>query len=150
MGESFLQPNQVCILLEFKTRSIFNRIHFAFFSFFSGNVAPNTQFCDASLVDDIWMQVLLSDPMTQINGVSVIADCTGLSSAILKWLIPKNCRVGATKLESLPVKNWTIHVVNMGPIFKTCIMFIKPFLRKATVANVCVQFNHFEKNLLFC
>lgn len=102
------------------------------------------------------MQVLLNDPLTQINGITVIADCTGLTSAILKWLIPKNCRVGATKLESLPLKKWTIHVVNMGPIFKTCIMFIKPFLRKATLANVRDNFTYFSNelqkfnNILFC
>lgn len=88
------------------------------------------------MVDDIFMQILLSDPLTQINGLSVIADCTGMSSSILKWLIPKNCRVGAAKLESLPVKQWTIHVVNMGPILKACIMLIKPFLRKATIEKV--------------
>lgn len=101
-----------------------------------GNVEATTEFNDASLIDDIWMQVLLSDPMTQTNGISIIADCTGLSSAILKWLIPKNCRVGAAKLESLPIKEWTIHVVNMGPIFKACIFLIKPFLRKTTIARV--------------
>lgn len=82
------------------------------------------------------MQVLLSDPMTQMHGISIIADCTGLSSSILKWLIPKNCKVGAAKLESLPIKEWTIHVVNMGPILKACIFLIKPFLRKATIARV--------------
>lgn len=115
-----------------------------------GNVGTNTQFSDASLIDDIWMQVLLSDPLTQINGMSVIADCTGLSSAILKWLIPKNCRVGATKLESLPLKKYTIHVVNMGPIFKTCIMFIKPFLRRGTIANVHYNRIHFIVKTLNC
>lgn len=102
----------------------------------AGNIGPNTEFTDASLLDDILMQILLSDPLTQQNGISAIADCKGLSSSILKWLIPRNCKVGAAKLESLPVKEWVIHVVNMGPILKACIMLIKPFLRKATIARV--------------
>lgn len=101
-----------------------------------GNVTPNTEFADASILDDMWMQVLLSDPLTQENGICAIADCKGLSTSILKWLVPRNCRVGAAKLESLPIKEWTVHVVNMGPILKTCIMLIKPFLKKATVAKV--------------
>lgn len=108
-----------------------------YFSFFiTGNIGPSTDFTDASLIDDILMQILLSDPLTQQNGITAIADCKGLSSSILKWLIPRNCKVGAAKLESLPVKDWTIHVVNMGPILKACIMLIKPFLRKATIARV--------------
>lgn len=126
----------------------FNFLSLLFLRNILGNVASNTQFCDASLIDDIWMQVLLNDPLTQINGITVIADCTGLTSAILKWLIPKNCRVGATKLESLPLKKWTIHVVNMGAIFKTCIMFIKPFLRKATLANVRNSCTYFANDFL--
>lgn len=109
-----------------------------FFLLTTGNIAPNTDFIDASLIDDMWMQVLLSDPLTQINGVSVISDCKGLSSSILKWLIPRNCKVGAAKLESLPVKEWTIHVVNMGPILRACIMLIKPFLKKATLTRVII------------
>lgn len=108
----------------------------------TGNVGPNTDFTDASVLDDIFMQILLSDPLTQMNGISVICDCKGLNSSILKWLIPRNCRVGAAKLESLPIKDWTIHVVNMGLIFRTCIMLIKPFLRKATIAKV--SFNPFH------
>lgn len=100
------------------------------------NMGTTTGFNDASIIDDIWMEVLLSDPLTQINGLTVIADCKGMSSAILKWLIPKNCKVGAAKLEALPVKNWTVHVVNMGPIMRACVMIIKPFLKKSTVARV--------------
>lgn len=111
-------------------------IHVSFIG--AGNIGPNMDFMDASLLDDMWMQVLLSDPITQKNGLSVIADCKGLSSAILKWLVPKNCTVGATKLESLPVKEWTIHIVNMGLILKACVMIIKPFLRKATVEKVTI------------
>lgn len=97
------------------------------------------------MLDDIWMQVLLSDPLTQMNGLSVITDCTGLSSTVLKWLIPRNCKVGAAKLESLPVKQWTIHVVNMGPILKACIMLIKPFLRKTTIEKVNQNLSVFLK-----
>lgn len=122
-------------------------IEFDLFDLFIGNIGPNTQFVEASMVDDIFMQILLSDPVTQINGLSVIADCTGMSSAILKWLIPKNCKVGAAKLESLPVKQWTIHVVNMGPILKACIMLIKPFLRKATIEKVkWTKLTHINNN----
>lgn len=113
-----------------------NLFFFSLFAFLLGNVSPNTQFVEASMLDDMWMQVLLSDPLTQMNGLSVIADCTSLSSTVLKWLIPRNCKVGAAKLESLPVKQWTIHVVNMGPIMKACVMLIKPFLRKATIEKV--------------
>lgn len=108
----------------------------AYLIIMTGNIGPSTEFTDASLLDDILMQILLSDPLTQQNGISAIADCKGLNSSILKWLIPRNCKVGAAKLESLPVKDWTIHVVNMGPILKACIMLIKPFLRKATIARV--------------
>lgn len=100
-------------------------------------MGTTTGFTDASIVDDIWMEVLLSEPLTQINGLTVIADCKGLSSAILKWLIPKNCKVGAARLEALPVNNWTVHVVNMGPIMRACVMIIKPFLKKSTIAKVC-------------
>lgn len=99
-------------------------------------MGTTTGFTDASIIDDIWMEVLLSEPLTQINGLTVIADCKGLSSAILKWLIPKNCKVGAARLEALPVKNWTVHVVNMGPIMRACVMIIKPFLKKSTIEKV--------------
>lgn len=115
----------------------------------TGNVGPTTEFNDASLLDDIWMQVLLSDPITQMNGISFITDCTGLNSSILKWLVPKNCKVGAAKLESLPIKDWTIHVVNMGPIFKMCIFLIKPFLRKATIARVSLKITFDQDNFVF-
>lgn len=106
------------------------------FIYLPGNIAPTTQYTDAAILDDIFVEVLLSDPLTQINGISIIADCKGLSSSILKWLVPKNCKVGASKLESFPVKDWTIHLVNMGPILKACIMLVKPFLRKHTIAKV--------------
>lgn len=96
----------------------------------------SAQFNDASVLDDIWMEVLLSDPKTQINGLSIIADCRDISYSIVKWLIPSNCKVGAKKLESLPVKNWTIHVVNMGSIMRILIMIIKPFLSKSTIDRV--------------
>lgn len=107
----------------------------------TANIGPTTQFTDAAVLDDIWMEVLLSNPQTQINGISIIADCKNLSSSILKWLIPKNCKVGASKLESFPIKEWTIHVVNMGSILKVCIMLIKPFLKKLTVAKVNTIFS---------
>lgn len=94
------------------------------------------QYLDAAIIDDLWIELLLSDPMTQVNGISIIADCKGLSSMILKWLVPKNCKVGAAKLENLPVKDWTIHLVNMGPIFRACVMLVKPFLRKQILTRV--------------
>lgn len=94
------------------------------------------QFFDAAVIDDLWIELLLSDPTTQVNGISVIADCKGLSSMILKWLNPRNCKVGAAKLDTFPVKDWTIHLVNMGPIFRACVMLVKPFLRKQTLSRV--------------
>lgn len=99
-------------------------------------MTSTTQYIDAAIIDDIWVEVLLSDPLTQINGISIICDCKGVNSSILKWLIPKNCKMGASKLESFPVKDWTIHLVNIGPILKACIMLVKPFLRKSTIAKV--------------
>lgn len=113
--------------------------YFVMFTYCAGNVGPNTQFNDASLLDDAWMQILLSDPITQMNGFCCITDCKGLNSSILKWLIPKNCKVGAAKLESLPIKEWTIHIVNMNTFFRACVYVIKPFLRKSTIAKVCFR-----------
>lgn len=92
-------------------------------------------------MDDIWAEIMLCDPLTQINGISIIADCKNLNSSILKWIIPKNCKVGAAKLEAFPVKEWTIHLVNMGSILKMCTMLIKPFLKKSTVAKVSYCWN---------
>lgn len=102
----------------------------------AGNIAPGMLYTDSAVLDDIWIEVLLSEPRTQINGLSIVADCKGVNSAILKWLIPKNCKMGAAKLESFPIKNWTIHLVNMGLILKTCIMIVKPFLKKSTIERV--------------
>lgn len=94
-------------------------------------------YLDSAILDDIWIESLLSEPRVQINGLMIIGDCKGVSSAILKWLIPKNCKMGAAKLETFPLKNWTIHLVNMGLILKTCIMIVKPFLKKSTIERVC-------------
>lgn len=115
------------------------------------------QYTDAAIIDDLWIELLLSDPTTQKNGISIITDCKGMSTMILKWLSPKNCKVGAAKLEMFPVKDWTIHLVNMGPIFKACVMLVKPFLRKQTLARVNILysnnfqniFSHFSSNFLF-
>lgn len=99
-------------------------------------MSPGMLYTDSAILDDIWVELLLSEPRTQINGLTIVADCKGMNSAIFKWLIPKNCKMGAAKLESFPVKNWTIHLVNMGLILKTCIMIVKPFLKKSTLERV--------------
>lgn len=112
--------------------------NFIVFVFKIGNIGPPMQFTDSAILDDIYLEILLSDPLTQINGITIIADCKGLKSSILKWLVPKNNKIGASKLESFPVKEWTIHMINMGPILKACIMLVKPFLRKQTIERVSV------------
>lgn len=97
------------------------------------------QFNDAAIIDDLWMEVISSMPITQMNGLSVVVDCKGLGSFIFKWLIPKNCKVSSSKMDVFPIRDWTIHLVNMGPILKTCVALVKPFLSKTAVAKVSEQ-----------
>lgn len=94
------------------------------------------QFNDAVIIDDMWMEVALSNPITQMNGIAIVVDCKGLGSSILKWLIPKNCQLSSTKMDSFSVREWTMHFVNMGPILKACVALVKPFLSKTTLAKV--------------
>lgn len=40
---------------------------------------PPCPFNDTVILDEIWMDVLLSQPVTQINGLTIIGDCSGVT-----------------------------------------------------------------------
>lgn len=97
------------------------------------------QFTDASVINDMWMEVALSNPITQMDGIAIVVDCKGVRSSILKWLLPKNCQISSMKIDLFPMREWTMHFVNMGPILNTCVALVKPFVSKTNLAKVSEQ-----------
>lgn len=104
------------------------------------------QFNDAAVIDDMWAEVILSNPITQMNGISLVIDCKDIGPSFLKWLTPKNCSVISAKFGVLPTEEWTVHLVNTGTLIKICFTFFKPFLSETTLAKVCEQVITSHKN----
>lgn len=108
-----------------------------------GNTTPtlNPEIC--SQLDDMWLECMLREPETQINGISVIMDCKNIPVSILtKWMKPSNIKVGTGKADLLAVKNMDIHIVNTSPTFDACLTLVQPFLSR----RMKEQFHFHKKN----
>lgn len=99
---------------------------------------PPCTYDQANVLDDIWFDMILSRPSVQINGITIIADCFGVNAAVLKWFTIRNMKYSGARMGLTPVRNWTVHVINMGPIISTCISLIKPFLKREVNERVSV------------
>lgn len=97
---------------------------------------PPCPFNETVILDEIWMDILLSRSATQIKGLTIIGDCNGVNASILKWFTITNMKISAAKMGLMPLKNWTVHLVNMGPIISTCTSLVKPFLKKEVKERV--------------
>lgn len=97
---------------------------------------PPCTYAEINTLDDIWFEIMLSVPYIQINGLTMIGDCSGVNSSVLKWFTVKNLKFSSARMGSIPLRNWTIHLINMGPIISTCIAIAKPFLKKEVKERV--------------
>lgn len=114
---------------------------------------PPCTYAEINTLDDIWFEIMLSVPDIQINGLTMIGDCSGVNSSVLKWFTVKNLKYSSARMGSIPLRNWTIHLINMGPIISTCITIAKPFLKKEVKERVSksLHFPHkFSFKLCFC
>lgn len=98
-------------------------------------------------LDDMWLECMLCEPETQINGISVIMDCKDIPLTILtKWLKPSYIKVGTYKADLLAVKNFDVHIVNASPIFDACMTIIQPFFSRKMKDQIEKQLHWHKKN----
>lgn len=112
-----------------------------------GNTHPSLSPQVSAQLDDMWLEYMLCEPETQINGISVIMDCKDIPVTILtKWLKPSNIKVGSAKADLLAVKNFDVHIVNTSPTFDACMAIIRPFLSRRMKDQIEQQLHWHKKN----
>lgn len=101
-----------------------------FFKTILGNIdASKMNFLDIVAVDDIWLESILSkQPESAAKGLCVILDIKDQSWKLSKWLHPHNIRQSVKKLDSLPFKDYRVHVVNNVWWISLGIKLLWPFM----------------------
>ncbi|XP_017771839.1 PREDICTED: clavesin-1-like [Nicrophorus vespilloides] len=95
-------------------------------------------------VDDLWLESIMDDPMTQCKGLSVIIDISGYSLKLFQWLTPSNIKFGLTKMDTLPVKDIVLHVVNTSFLMSATLKLIWPLLSQKIKDSVKFHYNDLD------
>ncbi|KAJ8960658.1 hypothetical protein NQ314_006050 [Rhamnusium bicolor] len=95
-----------------------------------GNVDVDTmELIDVVAVDDIWIEsILAKDPELSGKGLSVIVDIANYPWKMIRWMTPENIKLSVKKMQSLPFKDFRIHIVNKSFLIHATIKIIWPFL----------------------
>lgn len=93
-----------------------------------------------SQLHDLFLEAMLDDDETQKNGLAAIVDLKNYSWLLLRWLTPGNLCAAVKKLEALPFKNITFHVVNTSVLLNASLKLILPLLSAKTKENI--HFHH--------
>ncbi|GAB0096784.1 CRAL-TRIO domain-containing protein [Sergentomyia squamirostris] len=96
---------------------------------------------EVSHLDDMWFEVVLDEPETQKNGVSVIMDVKGMPLSLLKWLTPKHSSVMTRKADVAPLAIY-YHVVNSSGLMKVIMPVIFQFMSPETRERVFFHYDN--------
>ncbi|KAF2884155.1 hypothetical protein ILUMI_22014 [Ignelater luminosus] len=77
---------------------------------------------------EVWMESIMDDPTIQASGLSTILDLNGYSWRLFRWVTPTNTKMVAKRVDTYPLKEILIHVVNTSFLLSATIKFIWPFL----------------------
>lgn len=106
-----------------------------------GRIDPSkTSMSKESQLHDLFMETMLDEEDTQLNGISAIVDLKSYSWLLLRWLTPGNLCTAAKKLELQPVRKLQFHVVNTSALLNASLKLILPFLSAKTKENI--HFHH--------
>lgn len=100
----------------------------------------NTNITEIARLDDLWLEAVLDEPDTQINGLCCMVDLEGLSWKFFPWFTPSNLRISSRKTELLPTKKLVIHVVRSSMLLNAAVALTFPFLSEKTKENI--HFHH--------
>ncbi|KAF5274934.1 hypothetical protein FQR65_LT04275 [Abscondita terminalis] len=79
---------------------------------------------------ELWVEYLAEDYKTQSNGISVILDMKDYSWKLFRWLSPTNIRIAVRKIDTYPLKEVVIHVVNTSFLLNASLKLIWPFMNE--------------------
>lgn len=83
---------------------------------------------DLLAVSDIFGEYFLQLPEVLTKGVCGIVDIKGLRWKCIKWATPHNILTGLKRLETMPLKNYRVHIINTSLIVNAFLTIIIPFL----------------------
>lgn len=106
------------------------------------NTTPETTLLMAAQMDDMWYECMMTENQTQLNGMIVIIDFKDTPWCCLKWLQPKQIRIGSDKSDLLPLKGLQVHLVNQSTVMNTVTQAVRPFMSKALLE----KFHFHSKN----
>lgn len=113
--------------------------------FTMGNVDPDKmEQMDLVAVTDLLLELLLENPAAQ-NGLCVIIDIKGLKFKLCKWFTPHNIRMGVKRVESMPFKNYRIHVVNSSYYVQPLMKVMWPFLPEYLKNVIFLHYENFDE-----
>lgn len=90
-------------------------------------------------------EVIIMDPMAQINGVCTVSDFTNFNSSHMLLMTNDVMRKSAKIWEGcLPVRNKAMHMWNTGPIFNTVMEVCRLFMSKKLLSRFYVHGQNLE------
>ncbi|XP_018569350.1 retinaldehyde-binding protein 1 [Anoplophora glabripennis] len=99
---------------------------------------------DVVPVDDFFIEYLLSTDPAYQHGICVIIDVSNLPWNILKWLTPGNIKVALRRMQTMPLKEYKIHVVNSSRILNIAVNIIWPFLPQQIKDGIQFHFDDWD------
>lgn len=110
-----------------------------------GNVDPSkcTVF-DVIRLDDMWLESMMDDPLTQAKGFSIVIDIKGYSFGLFRWLIPSTLQFGMKKVDCLPVADIKYHVVNTSFLLDASLKIVWPFLPSRIKESIKFHSNNWD------
>lgn len=81
-------------------------------------------------IDDCWVEFLAEDLNFRLKGLCVIVDIGNLTWRMYKWCTPYLIRTFFKKVNTWPIKEYRIHVVNSNFVANSLIKIIWPFVNE--------------------
>jgi len=83
---------------------------------------------DKTVLDSLWMELVMDDPETQRLGVAMLMDIKNISVKMIKWFTLKNISRMSRYAETSPLRHMEVHVINTNPVINSMIKMVFPFL----------------------
>lgn len=105
----------------------------------------NSSVPEQAQIVEVWLESIMDDPITQANGLSTIIDLNGYSWRLFKWVTPTNIKMVAKRVDTYPVKELLLHIVNTSFLLSATLKLIWPFLndRLKNMVSFWANFNNY-------
>ncbi|XP_044266196.1 alpha-tocopherol transfer protein-like isoform X1 [Tribolium madens] len=111
----------------------------------TGNLDPSKmELFDVVGIDDCWVEFLADDLNFRQKGLCVIVDIANLTWRMYKWCTPYLTRTFMRKINTWPIKEYRIHVVNTNFIANSIIKIIWPFVNEHLKKVIKFHFDDWE------